>query len=241
MDDDLPEETSSTSAFAYFLTATAVSSLTLLAFFHLLGRHRLPRSQKPLLEDSTTGLLDPDNLRKAVPLLRLLSKLRWLASAVAFNFALTMVFPVFTQQIQSVKPVESAPRLFQPATFIPLALLFWNIGDLIGRLLTGIPALRLTHRPRLILLLALCRMVWVPLYPLCNIRGRGANINSDLFYLVVVQMGFGISNGFIGSTCMMGAVDWVDVHEREAAGGFMGLCLVGGLTVGSLLSFLAAM
>jgi len=39
---------------------------------------------------------------------------------------------------------------------------------------------------------------------------------------------------------MMGAVEWVDVDEREAAGGFMGLMLVAGLTVGSLLSFLAA-
>jgi len=36
---------------------------------------------------------------------------------------------------------------------------------------------------------------------------------------------------------MMGAGHWVKEEEQEAAGGFMGLCLVGGLTVGSLLSF----
>ena len=45
------------------------------------------------------------------------------------------------------------------------------------------------------------------------------------------------ANGYLGSECMMGAGDWVAVEEREAAGGFMGLMLVGGLTVGSLLSF----
>lgn len=39
---------------------------------------------------------------------------------------------------------------------------------------------------------------------------------------------------------MMGAGEWVDVEEREAAGGFMGLMLVAGLTVGSLLSFAVA-
>ena len=61
-----------------------------------------------------------------------------------------------------------------------------------------------------------------------------------MFYLVGVQFLFGASNGWLGSTCMMGAGEWVDVEEREAAGGFMGLCLVGGLTVGSLLSFAVA-
>ena len=39
---------------------------------------------------------------------------------------------------------------------------------------------------------------------------------------------------------MMGAAGWVDVEEREAAGGFMGLMLVFGLTAGSLLSFAVA-
>jgi len=65
-------------------------------------------------------------------------------------------------------------------------------------------------------------------------------VPSDAFYLVAVQFLFGLTNGYLGSTCMMGAGEWVDVEEREAAGGFMGLMLVGGLTVGSLLSFLVA-
>lgn len=36
---------------------------------------------------------------------------------------------------------------------------------------------------------------------------------------------------------MMAAPEHVEEGEREATGGFMGLNLVGGLTVGSLLSF----
>ena len=83
-------------------------------------------------------------------------------------------------------------------------------------------------------------MVFIPLYLLCNVHGHGAAVSSDAFYLVIVQFLFGLSNGFLGSTCMMGAGEWVEVDEREAAGGFMGLMLVGGLTVGSLLSFLVA-
>lgn len=75
------------------------------------------------------------------------------------------------------------------------------------------------------------------MYQLCNIRDRGAVINSDAFYLLVVQFGFGLTNGWLGSSCMMGANEWVEHGEREAAGGFMGLNLVAGLTVGSLSSF----
>jgi len=52
-----------------------------------------------------------------------------------------------------------------------------------------------------------------------------------------VQFLFGLSNGYLGSSCMMGVEEWVEEEEREAAGGFMGLWLVGGLTVGSLGSF----
>ncbi len=60
------------------------------------------------------------------------------------------------------------------------------------------------------------------------------------FYLGVVQVLFGVTNGWLGSSAMMAAGEWVADGEREAAGGFMSLCLVGGLTVGSVLSFTAA-
>ena len=65
-------------------------------------------------------------------------------------------------------------------------------------------------------------------------------VSSDLFYLLVVQLLYGLTNGWLGSSCMMASGDWVDDGEREAAGGFMGLCLVIGLTTGSILSFSVA-
>lgn len=230
---------SSTAALAYFATASILSFLTLIAFLQLAARRRLSRRHKRLAEDMDEPEMEP---KKAVPLLTLLKKTRWLSSSVFICFGITMVFPVFTQRVLSVRTNESPPppRILEPGSFIPLAFFFWNAGDLSGRLLTAIPKLRITHRPRLLLTLAVARIVWVPLYYLCNIDGHGAVINSDFFYLVVVQSLFGMSNGFVGSTCMMGAVEYVDPEEREAAGGFMGLMLVGGLTVGSLLSFLVA-
>ncbi|KIW02101.1 uncharacterized protein PV09_06591 [Verruconis gallopava] len=239
-DEGVPEE-SSTSAMAYFLTATAISSITLLAFLYLYSSHQKRFGSKALLEQ--TDLHDGDTVdampKRRVPLTVLFRKTFWLATAVFFTFGITMVYPVFTQKIDSVH-LPSAGKIFEPASFIPLAFFFWNAGDLAGRLLTAIPMIRITHRARLVFILSICRVAFIPMYLLCNIRGKGAAVNSDLFYLGVVQLLFGMSNGYIGSLCMMGAVEYVEDDEREATGGFMGLMLVAGLTVGSLLSFTVA-
>lgn len=229
-----------TSAFAYFLTATVISTIALLAFALLLSRHGSRQRHKSVMDGSDGDDENVEAQRESIPLYTLLRKLFWLAGAIFLTFAITMFYPVFTQQIESVWPISGSLRLFQPASFIPLAFLFWNVGDLLGRLAPVIPALSLASRPRILFMLSLARIVFIPMYLLCNIHGRGARFSSDTFYLVVVQFLFGLSNGYIGSSCMMGFVEWVDIEEREAAGGFMSLCLVAGLTVGSLLSFLAA-
>ncbi|KAF1847351.1 uncharacterized protein K460DRAFT_414119 [Cucurbitaria berberidis CBS 394.84] len=238
--DGKPQE-SSASAFTYFLTATVISAATLIAFFYLLSRDS---SKQRMKRYSAHDELDTDGLHshhKRIPLTRLLKKLFWLAGAVFLTFAITMVScPVFTGQIISVRDPETAPRLFLPATFIPLGFFFWNLGDLIGRTGPALSALRLTHRPRLLFAMSVARIVFIPMYLLCNVGGNGAAINSDFFYLIVVQLLFGMTNGYLGSSCMMGFVEWVDSDEVEAAGGFMSLCLVGGLTAGSFLSFFAA-
>ena len=247
----VPQE-SGKSAFAYFLTATAVSIAALLAFMLLLRRHPDTEStdfkSPPDQDASATPEHAAANRKVVVGLWTLFKKLRYLASAVFLTFAITMFYPVFTQQIVSVRTpaannddrITATPRLLQPACFIPLAFLFWNTGDLCGRLMTAIPRCRLVLWPRTVFCMSVARLVFIPLYLLCNIHGKGAAVASDAFYLVVVQFLFGLSNGFLGSTCMMGAGEWVEVEEREAAGGFMGLMVVGGLTVGSLLSFLVA-
>jgi equilibrative nucleoside transporter 1/2/3 len=231
---------SSTSAFVYFLTATVISALTLVAFTYLLSRHGSRKRIRQTLdaEEVDAGLESTD--RKSVPLMRLFKKLFWLAAAVFLSFAITMIYPVFTSQILSVRDPATAPRLFQPPSFIPLGFLFWNIGDLVGRVVPGIPGLSITSRPRLLFILSASRIVFIPMYLLCNIGGKGAAIGSDVYYLLVVQLLFGVTNGYIGSNCMMGFVEYVDVDERQAAGGFMSLSLVAGLTAGSFLSFFFA-
>lgn len=236
--DGVPQASSSKSAFIYFLTATGVSVLTLLAFLYLLKR-RPSLQPKSTDEDEDTALVDHVH-DKSVSLPTLYRKLRYLASAVFTCFLITMlVFPVFTAEILSVNDPQKS-RLYEPPVFIPLAFLFWNVGDLGGRMAVAIPRLSLAHRPWLAYVFALARCGFMPLYLLCNINGEGAVVQSDFFYLFIVQLLFGATNGYLASTCMMGASHWVSADEREAAGGFMSMMLVGGLAAGSLMSFLLA-
>lgn len=237
------------SAFIYFLTATVVSILSLGAFLVLVRRHnrgeeriaKVPRMGEDQGDDESELQEElAQEPRKAISIWSLFIKLRWVALSVLTCFAVTMSFPVFTQKIFSVYSSSSASPLLQPACFIPLAFLIWNIGDLVGRLLTLIPQPQILRHPHTLLLQSFLRACWIPLYLLCNINSKGAVVNSDLFYLVIVQFLFGISNGYLASMCMIEAGNWVEIEEREASGGFMGLMLCAGLTVGSLLSFFAA-
>ncbi|KAI9736977.1 MAG: hypothetical protein M1834_000566 [Cirrosporium novae-zelandiae] len=223
--DSPPVHTSS--AFAYFLTATLISAFALGSFVWL-HHHQTPEDHPSKLSTDESSSLP----HTPVSLLTLFFKLRYLALGIFLCFGVTMSFPVFTTEILSIHPDS------RPGVFIPLAFLLWNLGDFIGRIITISPVFVIHHRPSILFIFSIARTAFVPLYLLCNIGGHGAIIQSDFFYLVIIQFFFGLSNGWLSSNCMMGAGEWVNVEEREAAGGFMGLMLVSGLTVGSLASFL---
>lgn len=231
------EQKKAKSVFGYFLTAVGISALALGAFLVLLNKHE--RKGKVVINGADGAEEDERSGRKVVGMWTLFRKLRWLALAIIICFGVTMLFPVFTQEIYSVRPAAEASRLFSPDCFVPLAFLVWNVGDLLGRILTLVPSLVLTRYPRLLFFMSIFRCAFIPLYLLCNVHNRGAFINSDFFYLFVVQFLFGVTNGYVASLCMMGAAERVNADEREAAGAFMGLMLFGGMAAGSLLSFAA--
>lgn len=234
-----------TSAFLYFLTAVIVSIFTLLSFLPLAKRYeslvarRVATTNADLAAHNDIHEAEQAS-RKVVSLPTLFWKLHWLASAVAICFVATMFFPVFTVKVLSVRnPPRN--RLFDPEVFIPLSFFWWNLGDLAGRMCTmGAFHARMRRRPLLLFLFGVARFAFLPLYLMCNLHGDGAVISSDAFYLLLVQLPFGWSNGWLASNSMMAAAENVDETEREAAGGFMGLCLVAGLAIGSVLSFTAA-
>lgn len=231
-------------AFIYFLTAVIVSIVALVAFIPLVNRHNRIVENR-MMEHMATSVTSIESAeraeraaRKVVSMPKLFKKLHWLAGGVFMCFAVAMFFPVFTPKILSVTPPDEASLLLQPAAFIPLGFFFWNLGDLGGRASSLFLPLR--DRPALLFVVSIARLLFLPLYALCNLHGKGAVINSDVFYLLLVQFPFGFTTGWLGSNCMMAAGEWVEEGEREASGGFMGLSLVAGLAFGSLLSFTAA-
>jgi equilibrative nucleoside transporter 1/2/3 len=234
----------SNAAGIYFLTAVLVSLLALASFFPLVRRHNtlIERRMAAQLAESITSVEEAERAaRRYVSIPRLFRKLPFVSGAVFMCMLVAMFFPVFTSKILSVHQGEDPDkRLFTPGVFIPLGFFFWNLGDLLGRMAAVLPLWGLRDRPALLFAFGVARTLFLPLYLLCNIRGRGAVVDSDLFYLLVVQFPFGLTNGWLCSAAMMTAGDWVDDSEKEAAGGFMGLSLVTGLTAGSLLSFTAA-
>ncbi|KAK6073644.1 nucleoside transporter family [Seiridium cupressi] len=228
-------------AFIYFLTAVLVSLLAILGFIPLARRHdRIVEGRMAEnMAASFNSIEEAERAaRKVVSISTLFQKLHWFAAAVFMCFAIAMFFPVLTPKVLSVTPPESASPLLKPSAFIPLGFFFWNLGDLGGR--ASALTLPCRDRPSLLFGISIARTLFLPLYALCNIHGNGAVINSDVFYLLFVQFPYGLTNGWLASNCMMAAGEWVDEGEREASGGFMGLCLVAGLTFGSLLSFTAA-
>ncbi|KAK2604292.1 hypothetical protein N8I77_007235 [Diaporthe amygdali] len=249
---DAGDDPVGSAAFIYFLTAVLVSLGTLLAFLPLVRRHdrlveaRMAASHPDLAASvlSTHSHHDIQEAeqaaRRVVGMRALFRKLHWLAGSVFMCFAVAMFFPVFTAKIPSTNGGGS--RLFDAEVFIPLSFFAWNLGDLVGRIATaGHWNVSVRGRmPAVLFLVSVARVGFLPLYMLCNIRGRGAVVPSDVFYLAVVQFPFGLTNGWLASNSMIGAAEWVEEDEREAAGGFMGLSLVAGLASGSLLSFTAA-
>ena len=79
----VPEQ-SSTSAFSYFLTATVVSFLTIVAFLYLVAKNRGKHGRKQVPENVDAPA--EGAVRKSIPMLTLLSKLRWLSGAVFLTF-----------------------------------------------------------------------------------------------------------------------------------------------------------
>lgn len=233
--DDLPT-VSPLSAFFYFITATIISVITYITIAALKRRHeaQIETPGDIIDTDVEEEMRDSEDDDEA-SFWNLLHKLRYVAFSIFFTFTVTMIFPVYTQAIVSVRPTGSQSRLFQPDVFIPLSFMIWNSGDLAGRVICAYPYFR-AYSPKLLASLSVCRLIFIPLYLMCNVKGQGAYFNSDLVYWLI-QIAFGMSNGWLGANSLMAAPSMVSKAEAGAAGGFMTMWLVGGLAAGSVLSF----
>ena len=211
-------------ALGYFLSAMLVGGVSLGALGFLIPRSRTGLASKEYMVDSNWAKLS--------------SKLLWPALANFSCLCISSVSTVFVTKITSVVPVDTAPTILQPQTFIPLAIVLWNIGDLLGSVL-AVSSQFLIRHPFVIFILSLARVGFIPLYLICNVDGRGS-FAGDWFYLVIVQFLFGVTHGWLSGASMMGVPVWIAEEDREDAGAFMGMTFVAGLVAGSILGLMAA-
>jgi len=162
------------------------------------------------------------------------------AIAVFLTFLVTLgAFPAITAQVVSTMDAETE---WASKFYVPVAcFLLFNIGDFIGRYLAG-----LVQWPRpgkvgayITLGLSLARFAFLPLFLVCNIR-PGNNVTpvvmeSDVAYIVIMAL-FSITNGYVGSICMMSGPQVVRPEEAQTAASLMVALLGLGLGSGAFLS-----
>lgn len=165
-----------------------------------------------------------------------------LGASVAFVFFVTLAaFPSLTSRIRSVK--DSDKTAWTSTYFVPVTcFLLFNVGDFCGRL-----AASFVQWPGKdgVLLPFFCflRVVFLPLFAFCNAQPRGNSpvfFHEDYFPILFMVL-FAISNGYLGSLCMMYGPSTVEPKHAETAGTMMAFMLIIGLGMGAGFSFVITM
>jgi len=179
-------------------------------------------------------------------LLAVLQRIRSHAFAVAMCFVVTLgLFPSITGTVLSVSKPRSdgsgGDRIADPTVFVLVHFLVFNLGDYVGRYIPLIHAWLRCSTSMQVLMFSLVRLLFVPLVFLCNVTINhlmpAVVIKSDAAYFVILAI-FAITNGWLGTVCMMSAPKRVRSARDEALVGMvMSFVMTLGMTIGSFASF----
>ncbi|KAM6956091.1 equilibrative nucleoside transporter 1-like [Aplochiton taeniatus] len=244
-------------AFGYFITASVVILMAILSYFALprlefflyylesngnppsgdvenkmdLLKKDSPEEKRPVVS------LTEEESRPTVSVFAIFKQIKWMALSVCMVFTITIgVFPAVTVDVKSTIADGGAWDFY----FIPVScFLLFNLMDWAGRSLTGFcmwPGKDSVLLPVLVCL----RVVFVPLFMLCNVQPRHyfpVLFEHDAWYILFMVL-FAFSNGYLASLCMCFGPKKVASHEAQTAGAVMAFFLSLGLALGSALSFL---
>jgi len=158
--------------------------------------------------------------------------MRGLGLCVGFNFFVTLsVFPAVTTQV-----VPYSNWFGSPARWVSIyGFLAFNTGDFLGRQLVGLYTPKSTWT---IALLVLLRAAFVPLFLLCNVKdSQHAVLFKHDAWPLGLMAAMAVSNGYMGTVCMMKGPAACDARAREMGGTLMAFCLCIGLVLGGTFSF----
>jgi hypothetical protein len=166
------------------------------------------------------------------------NKIRQPATSIFLNFVVTLaIFPAWTASLKSVHQCTSHWRILNDL-YTPLTFLWFNVFDLLGRLLAE-RYLYLLQNDNLVAYSFSRFVFFLPFLLLpSNRTTRITSIPSDVLSLVV-QAAFALSNGFVLSWSFLVAPTLIKQQERLQirSSEILNFALALGLLSGSLLSF----
>jgi equilibrative nucleoside transporter 1/2/3 len=161
------------------------------------------------------------------------------AISVWFIFTVSIgCFPALIVLLKSSNQCKNNDR-FSNDLFVPFFFVMFNLFDLFGRLTAGSTTLIFTTKN--IWMASLSRVVFFPLFLLCNIADSKLPVwfENDAFPIIFMII-FAYSNGYIASACMMLGPSAVSVKDAAVAGTIMVFSLTLGLFSGACMSFVVA-
>ncbi|XP_059179685.1 equilibrative nucleoside transporter 3-like isoform X2 [Physella acuta] len=231
-----------TSGLIYFLIATVVTILSLVAF---LGLHFMEFSRYymvSLISDVNKineELVSHDTINVKRFFHVILKKTWMYCLSVCLVFLVTLsVFPAVCSLIKSEGTEKNS---WTDTYFTPVGcFLLFNVWDFLGRLFTFICKFPGSQRPGLLLFFTVLRIGFIPLLMLCNVQPREhlpVYLKNDAYPMVLISL-LGLTNGYFGTLCMtFGPLNAEDEH-LEGTGIVLALAMTIGLAGGSALSFL---
>uniref|UniRef100_W5NF21 Solute carrier family 29 member 1b n=1 Tax=Lepisosteus oculatus TaxID=7918 RepID=W5NF21_LEPOC len=243
------------SSFGYFITACVVIIVAIVSYvtlpkldfflYYSTGNSANP-AEGVRDEETKLDLLKKVNSKRRDPLEGIAVQKRhflsclqiWvMALSVCFVFTVTIgTFPAVTADVKSTIAGDSTWGKY----FIPVScFLLFNLLDWAGRSLTAI-CMWPGKDSKLLPILVVARVVFVPLFMLCNVQMR---VNLPVIFahdvwFIIFMIVFAFSNGYLASLCMCFGPKKVPPHEAETAGAIMAFFLSLGLALGAALSFL---
>uniref|UniRef100_A0A6Q2Y2S7 Solute carrier family 29 member 2 n=1 Tax=Esox lucius TaxID=8010 RepID=A0A6Q2Y2S7_ESOLU len=179
--------------------------------------------------------LEPAGDRDKSSVMEVFKKIWVKAFCVTFVFTITLaVFPAITVDVKTKFLGKWEPY------FIPVCcFLLFNVGDWMGRTVTSLVQWP-PKESRLLPVLVVSRVVFVPLLMLCNVQKRShlpVLFNHDAIFTIFMAL-FSLSSGYCVCLSMSYAPQLVAPKDAETAGALMTFFLALGLSLGAALSFL---
>merc|ERR1712025_374152 len=135
-----------------------------------------------------------------------LSVIKGPATCIFLTFTITLsLFPSWISELQSSHECENRYRLDNDL-YIPFSFVFFNMGDLLGRLISGyIPVNRIPNLSRKLVFCAILRAMFLPAFIVCNttLGSESSIVIRNDFFSLSVQLLFAVSNGVLISTSFM--------------------------------------